>query len=97
MEASDQYSAAAPTGVPVATNAAPQAGSAVPDGEIQLTMFDKMRRMVSTDEEWDAILLQKMELKRNRGTLVQSFIIIGIIYAQSCYVKCHLTDRLTVC
>ncbi|XP_022651288.1 uncharacterized protein LOC111269085 [Varroa jacobsoni] len=66
MEASDQYSAAAPTGVPVATNAAPQAGSAVADGEIQLTMFDKMRRMVSTDEEWDAILLQKMELKRNR-------------------------------
>ena len=62
MEGDSGYAAQAP--------AAPQpAGAAVADGDIQLTMFDKMRRMVSTDEEWDAILLQKMELKRNRGEL----------------------------
>ncbi|XP_003737601.1 uncharacterized protein LOC100904833 [Galendromus occidentalis] len=58
MEGDSGYTAQAP--------ATPQPGAAVADGDIQLTMFDKMRRMVSTDEEWDAILLQKMELKRNR-------------------------------
>lgn len=61
MEGDSGYNAQAP--------AAPQPAAAVADGDIQLTMFDKMRRMVSTDEEWDAILLQKMELKRNRGKL----------------------------
>lgn len=71
MESTDQFNSAASAGAPTAGSVAPQAGAAggaVTDGEIQLTMFDKMRRMVSTDEEWDAILLQKMELKRNRGT-----------------------------
>lgn len=61
MEGDSGYTAQAP--------AAAQPAAAVADGDIQLTMFDKMRRMVSTDEEWDAILLQKMELKRNRGEL----------------------------
>jgi len=58
------YASAQPAAAPGAVQSGQ--GAAVADGDIQLTMFDKMRRMVSTDEEWDAILLQKMELKRNR-------------------------------
>ncbi|KAH8039151.1 hypothetical protein HPB51_005327 [Rhipicephalus microplus] len=36
-------------------------------GEIDLTWMDKLRKMVSSDAEWEAIILKKMEEKRNRG------------------------------
>lgn len=36
-------------------------------GEIDLTWTDKLRKMVSSDAEWEAIILKKMEEKRNRG------------------------------
>lgn len=35
-------------------------------GEIDLTWMDKLRKMVSSDAEWEAIILKKMEEKRNR-------------------------------
>lgn len=35
-------------------------------GEIDLTWTDKLRKMVSSDAEWEAIILKKMEEKRNR-------------------------------
>ncbi|XP_064456118.1 uncharacterized protein LOC135367003 [Ornithodoros turicata] len=35
-------------------------------GEIDLTWADKLRKMVSSDAEWEAIILKKMEEKRNR-------------------------------
>lgn len=35
-------------------------------GEIDLTWMDKIRKMVSSDAEWEAIILKKMEEKRNR-------------------------------
>lgn len=47
--------------------AAPGTGGAGGLDEIELSMADKIRRLVSTDEEWEAVLLQKMEEKRNRG------------------------------
>lgn len=49
-------------GAPAA--AAPGGGGGL--DEIELSMADKIRRLVSTDEEWEAVLLQKMEDKRNR-------------------------------
>ncbi|KAG0426604.1 hypothetical protein HPB47_026309, partial [Ixodes persulcatus] len=35
-------------------------------GEIDLTWTDKLRKMVSSDAEWEAIILKKMEEKRNK-------------------------------
>ncbi|XP_003741113.1 uncharacterized protein LOC100899879 [Galendromus occidentalis] len=45
---------------------APAAGGGGGLDEIELSMADKIRRLVSSDEEWEAVLLQKMEEKRNR-------------------------------
>ena len=47
--------------------AAPAAGGGGGLDEIELSMADKIRRLVSSDEEWEAVLFQKMEDKRNRG------------------------------
>lgn len=54
------------TGAAVGTAGTGAAGAGGLD-EIELSMADKIRRLVSTDEEWEAVLLQKMEEKRNRG------------------------------
>lgn len=41
-------------------------------GEIDLTWTDKLRKMVSSDAEWEAIILKKMEEKRNKEMGIES-------------------------
>lgn len=62
LQMQEQQLEQAPGGV-----AAPAAGGGGGLDEIELSMADKIRRLVSSDEEWEAVLLQKMEEKRNRG------------------------------
>ncbi|OQR76954.1 hypothetical protein BIW11_07438 [Tropilaelaps mercedesae] len=83
------------TGAPVVGTAAAGATGAGGLDEIELSMADKIRRLVSTDEEWEAVLLQKMEEKRNREAGVENPIPSATPMQQAAAIGGALGNRVT--